>query len=260
MREAEEAEREQQRGSDRSPGPPRLEATGDDQHLAEKQRRGREAGQSAQRQSHHAAEGGIGSRDARDCALGRTRRVLEQRCRGVEAEGLRNGVGGDVNGDTGERQRRSEPDTERDHAHVLETRVRQQPFPGQRAPEKRDRHCERHEPEEDQDVLSRPRPDHRRERVLGAPRDEQHHRQERCGEQRRDRRRRLGVRVGKPVVHRRPADLRGQACEQEDVGDERALTPRRVGREGVPGERPDPTAGDARGQDDDPEQSDAETE
>ena len=41
MGEAEEAEREQERSRARSPGVPGLEATRDDQHLADKERRGR---------------------------------------------------------------------------------------------------------------------------------------------------------------------------------------------------------------------------
>ena len=65
--------------------------------------------------------------------------------------------------------------------------------------------------------------DDRRERVLGAPGDQQHGWQERRGEQRRDGRRCLRVGIGKPVVHRRPADLGGESGEQEQVGDERGL-------------------------------------
>ena len=186
--------------------------------------------------------------------------MLEQRRRSVEAERLRDAWRDDVDGDAGERERRPETDAERDHAHVLEARVGEQPLPRQRAPEKRDRNGERDEPEEDQDVLSRSRADDGRERVLGAPRDEQHRGEKRRGEQRRHRRRRLGVRVGEPVVHGRPADLRGEAREQEDVRDERALAAGRIGRERVPRERTDPTARNARGENDDAEQRDAEAE
>ncbi len=63
----------------------------------------------------------------------------------------------------------------------------------------------------------------RRERPLRPPRDEQDGGQQRGREQRRDRRRRLGVRVGQPVVDRRPPDLRGEPGEQQQVGDERRV-------------------------------------
>ena len=100
-----------------------------------------------------------------------------------------------------------------------------------------------------------------RERVLGAPGDQQHGRQERRREQRRDRRRRLGVGVGKPVVHRRPADLGGEAGEQQQVRDERGLgrAVRSVGS-ACQESAPSPPPGHAGGEHDDAEQSDAEPE
>ena len=74
------------------------------------------------------------------------------------------------------------------------------------------------------------------ERLLGPPRDQQHGGQERRREQGRDGRRRLGVRIGEPVVHRRPADLRRQARDQQQVGDERRSRFRRR-RSGAPARR-----------------------
>ena len=44
----------------------------------------------------------------------------------------------------------AEADPERDHAHVLEARVGEQPLPGQRPPEERHRDGERDEPEADE--------------------------------------------------------------------------------------------------------------
>ncbi len=68
-----------------------------------------------------------------------------------------------------------------------------------------------------------PAPTRGGERLLDAPGDEQHGRQQRRREQRRDRRRRLGVGVRQPVVHRRPADLGGEAGEHQEERDERDL-------------------------------------
>ena len=170
------------------------------------------------------------------------------------------GVGDDVDGDAGQRERRAEADPERDHAHVLEARVGEQPLPGQRAPEERHRDGERDEAEGDQDGLRRLLADDRGERLLGAPGDEQHGGQERGGEQRGDGRRRLGVRVREPVVHRRPADLRREPGEQEQVGDERRLAAAGVGRERLPGELAEPAGGNAGREHHDPEQRDAEPE
>ena len=136
----------------------------------------------------------------------------EQRRRGVEAERFRERVPGDVDRDAGERERGREADPERDHAHVLEARVGEQPLPGERAPEERHRDRERGEPEPDQHRLRRCRAP-----TTGASA---------CSERQaisstvgssaaessaRDRRRGFGVRVGEPVVDRRPADLGREA-------------------------------------------------
>ncbi len=154
--------------------------------------------------------------------------VAEQRRRGVEAECLGDRVPDDVDRDAGERERASEADSERDHAHVLEARVGEQPLPGLWPPEERHRHGERDEPEADEHTTGGALADRRGERLLGAPGDEQHGRQERSREQRRDRGRCLGVGVGQPVVHGRPADLGRQAGEQQHVGDEREVRIERV--------------------------------
>ena len=80
--------------------------------------------------------------------------------------------------------------------------------------------------------------DDRRERLLGAPGDEQHGGRSAAREQRGDGRRRLGVGVRKPVVHRRPADLRREAGEQEHEGDERWSRARRRARPSEPPREP----------------------
>ena len=60
------------------------------------------------------------------------------------------------------------------------------------------------------------------QRHLHAPGNEQDGRQQRRRQQRADRRGRLAVGVGQPVVHRRPADLRRQPGEDEHERDERS--------------------------------------
>ena len=151
-------------------------------------------------------------------------------------------------GDAGERERAAEADPERDHAHVLEARVGEQPLPRLRPPEERDRDGERDEPEADEHAARRAHADRRCERLLRAPGDEQHGGEERSREECRDGRGRLGVRVGQPVVHGRPADLGGEAGEQQDVGDDRRLGIERGVGERAPGERsrcPPPPAADS---------------
>ena len=260
MCEAEESERKQERGRARGPRPSGLETARDDEHLAEEQRRRRQAGQRSERDAHHASKRRIRSRNAGHGTLGRTRLVRDERGRGIEARRLRHGMRCDVNGDARQGKRCPEPDAERDHSHVLEARIGEQPFPGERAPKKGNRDGKRQEAEEDQDVLRCPHADHGRERMLGAPRDEQHGGQQRCREERRHRRRRLECASRQPVVHWRPADLRRQACQEENVRDERRAAAGRIRREGVPGECAGPAAGDACDEDDDPEQRDAEAE
>ena len=49
-------------------------------------------------------------------------------------------MGGDVDGDAGESERRGEADAEPDHAHVLQAGIREQALPRQRPPQERDRH------------------------------------------------------------------------------------------------------------------------
>ncbi len=101
-----------------------------------------------------APSAGCGAADAAGRVPAGARLVSEQRRRRVEAERLRDRVPDDVDGDAGERERRAEADPERDHAHVLEARVGEQPLPGERPPEERDRDRERDEPEGDQHVLA----------------------------------------------------------------------------------------------------------
>ena len=221
--ETDEGEPEQ---DDREPRRPRssgLEAAGDDQELAQEERRRRQTRERPEREPHRGAQAAFRPPDAGHTVRRRARLVADERRRGVEAERLRDRVGGDVDGDPGDRERRREADPERDHAHVLEARIREQALPGERPPQERNRNRQRDEPEPDQHVLRRVRADHGRERVLRAPGNEQHARQERRREQSRDGRGRLRVRVGKPVVDGRPADLGREAGQQEQVGDERRL-------------------------------------
>ena len=141
----------------------------------------------------------------------------EQWCGRVEAERLGDRVPGHVHDDAGHRKRVRECEAEGEHAHVLEARIREQALPGERAPEEGHRDGEREEPEADEE---RPVP-------VSSPTAGASARSERqattstagrsaAREQRRDRRRRLRVGVRQPVVHRRPADLGGEAREQED--------------------------------------------
>ena len=161
VREAEEAEGEQPGGDGCSPRPPGREAAGDDQDLADEERRGRQAGERAERDPEHRAERGLRAADAARRVAGRARFVAEQRRRRVEAERLRERVPDDVDRDAGERERRAEADAERDHAHVLEARVGEQPLPGQRLPEERHGDGEREQAEADQDGAGGRRSDHR---------------------------------------------------------------------------------------------------
>src|SRR5438309_249442 len=64
--------------------------------------------------------------------------------------------------------------------------------------------------------------------------------------------------VGQPVVDRRPADLRGEAGEEQEVRDQRI--PRVYVLECAPGEGIEPVAWRTGCENDDAEQSDAEAE
>ena len=156
--ETEEAEREQQRRRRGGPGASGLEAPGQDQDLAREEREGRQAGEHAEGDAHRRSQHGLGAGDAGDGMSRGAGLVSEQRNGGVEAERLGDRVGDDVDGDTGESERCREADAERDDAHVLEARVGEQPLPGERPPEERDRDGERDETEADEDALCRPGP------------------------------------------------------------------------------------------------------
>ena len=162
--------------------------------------------------------------------------VAEERRRCIEAERLRERVADDVDRDAGECERAAEADPERDHAHVLEARVGEQALPRLRAPEERHRHGERDEPEADEHAAGGANADRRRECLLRAPGDEQHGRQQSRREERRDGGRRLGVGVGEPVVHGRPADLGREAGEQQHVRDHGHLRVERACGKGAPGQ------------------------
>ena len=98
----------------------------------------------------------------------------QQRQRGVEAERLGERVAGDVEHDAGDRERGAEPDPERDHPHVLEARVGEQPLPRQRPPKERHRDEHRRQPERDEHRARRAGPDRRLEGLLDPPGDQQH--------------------------------------------------------------------------------------
>ena len=155
-----------------------------------------------------------------DGVAGRARVVREQRRRGVEAERLGDRVPDDVDDDAGDRERRREADAERDHAHVLEARVGEQPLPGERAPEERDGDGQRDEPEADEDAARHVLADGgRRAPARSARRRASTAGRSAAESSARHGRRRLGVRVGQPVVHRRPADLGREAREEQHEGD-----------------------------------------
>ena len=185
--------------------------------------------------------------------------VREQRRRCVEAERLGDRVPDDVDDHACDRERSREREAEREHAHVLEARVREQALPRLRAPEERDGDRERQEPEADEERARRVLADGGGERTLGAPRDDEHGGKQRGREQRGHGRRRLGVSVRKPVVHGRPADLGGEAGEQEHER-RRQLVGALVDRaERAPRQAPEPAL-DARRDEDDAEERDAEPE
>ncbi len=137
--EPQEAEREEPGGDPRRPRATGRETAGDDQHFTGEERRGRQAGECAEGDPEHCAERRLRARDPSRRVGGRARIVAEQRRRSVEAERLRDRVRGDVQCHAGEGKRRAEPDAERDHTHVLEARVREQPLPRQVQPEERHR-------------------------------------------------------------------------------------------------------------------------
>ena len=227
--------------------------------LSEERRR-RQPGERPEREAHGRAEGRLGARDACDGVAGRAWLVPEQRRRGVEAECLRDRMPDDVHGDAGERDRRRESDPERDHAHVLEARVGEQPLPGERPPQEGDGDGQRQESEADQHDAPRVGSDRRLERALDAPGDEQHCGQEGGGEQCRHGRRRLGVSVGQPVVHRRPADLGREPDQNEQECDQCGLACRHVGGQRAPRQQLERPARRDRRQQHDPEQGEAESE
>ena len=165
VHEAEEPEREQDRGRCGGPGRPACEPAGDDQDLADEERRGRKAGERAERDAEHASRARAGCAARRGGVCAARGSCAEQRRRGIEAERLRDRVPGDVHRDAGERERGSEADPERDHAHVLEAGVGEQALPGQRAPEERHGDGEREQTEADQHSARRRLADHRRERL-----------------------------------------------------------------------------------------------
>ena len=260
VHEAEEAESEQERRRRRGPRPAALESARDDQQLAQEERRRRQPREEPERDAERRSELRARVTDPRHRMSRRARLVSQERCRRVEAERLRDRVRDHVDGDACECERRAEADAERDHAHVLEARVREQAFPGERPPEEGDGHRERGEPERDQHALSGVDADNRRERMLAAPRNEQHRGQQRRREQRGHRRGRLRVCVRQPVVHRRPADLRREPGEQQQVGDDRGVASGAVRAERMPRERAETATRDPRREQHDSEQRDAEAE
>ena len=186
----------------------------------------------------------------------------EQRRRGVEAERLRERVTDDVDRDAGERERAAEADPERDHAHVLEARVGEQPLPGLRPPEER---APRRRARRARSRRARRRRCARRSSAR-APAATARRRAAPPGRSAAERsaetgRRRLGMRVGQPVVHGRPADLGREA--RRAAGRRRRPSSRdratRAGSERhVSVSSPPPPA--ARLEHEDPEQRHAEAE
>ena len=126
---AEEAQGEEDRGSAGGPRASHLEAARDDEDLAHEQRRRRQPCECAERDAERGAEGRLRPPDAADRVAGGARLVPEQRRRRVEAESLGQRVADDVDRDACEGERATEADAERDHAHVLETRVGEQALP-----------------------------------------------------------------------------------------------------------------------------------
>ena len=264
VREAEEAEREQDRAiaaaAQGRPAwkPPATISTS----LTKSGEGGRPASVPSEMPSD-AAERGLGARDAGDGVRRRRAARAEERRRGVEAERLRDARG-----------RRCGPRRRRARA-ACRSRCRARSRPCARGSSRRAAASRRSgrqrngtatasetSPKPSSTSCAVRTPDDGRERVLGAPGDEQHGRQERGGEQGRDRRRRLGVRVGEPVVHGRPADLGGEPGEQQQVGDERVCRPPRstVGERAARRARRARRPGAPAASDDDPEQRDAEPE
>ena len=262
VQEAEEAERERRPPP---PRPPRLagrDAAEQDQQLGDEQRRRRQAAERAEADAHRRGRRPARGGDARGRLARGLGVVAQQRQRRVEAERLGEPVAGDVDDHAGDRQRGAEADAERDDPHVLEARVGEQALPRQRPPEERDRDDQRGQAEADEERAGGRAADAGVERRLHAPGDQHDRRQQRRGQQRADRRRRLAVGVGQPVVHRRPADLRRQPGEDQHERDQRRL--RAAGRRRWPPARasrarPGPRCrwrDSASGEHDDPEQRD----
>ena len=170
VREAEEAEREQER-RDAAAQAVRLNPPARISNSLTNSGDGGRPGERAEREPRRPSVGSV--RATPVTAWPRARRRAQERARGVEAERLCERVPGDVDDDAGERERGPEADPERDDAHVLEARVGEQPLPRQRSPQERDGDQQRGEPKADEDAADGAGADRRRERMLRPPGDEQ---------------------------------------------------------------------------------------
>ena len=68
------------------------------------------------------------------------------------------------------------------------------------------------------------------------------------------------MRVGQPVVHGCPANLGGEAGQEQEVGGERSVLAAVVARQLSPGEAVEPAGGDSGREQHNPEQGNAEPE
>ena len=131
--------------------------------------------------------------------------ALADRARREEQGGLREGVIEQVERRGEERERAADPDGERDDAHVLDRRVRQEPLEIVLHEDERDRHEHRQRSDPDQQIGG----EYEAHRARGEQVEPEHAvegaGQQRAGEERADRRRSLAVGVRQPGVHRREA-------------------------------------------------------
>ena len=215
MPEPEEAEREEDRRRGCLPGPARGEPAGDDEDLAGEERRRRQPGERSERDPHRRAERGRRAAHPGGRAPAGARDVREQRRGRVEAERLGDRVARHVHDDAGHREgvANAKPRARTPMCSRLEYASSR--FQASERQRNGTATASETSPNPSEDSLRHLLADGGRERLIGAPRDDENGRQERAREQGRDGRRRLGVRIGEPVVDRRPADLGREAAEEE---------------------------------------------
>ena len=216
---AEERHRDQHHQDRRGGVVARAQAAVDDLELAAEDAR-TAASRTARRWRAGTAGRSTAARPARRASRRSAWSVLDrEHARAHERVALGGRVRQHVQHDAGQRDRRAEAHPDRQDAHVLDAGVGKQPLDVPLAEHVQRGQQQRGDPEGQQRV-PREAAAQRRRGDLVEPQDRvEAGREQRPGQQRGDRRRRLGVRVRQPGVHREQADLGAVAEEREQEGE-----------------------------------------